>query len=107
MTRCLFDVFLSVFFYMFGARLYHKIATEVRTLNTKVRAMDGTERNDIRKVGHAVLFMVFPEFSPASAIGVLTSRVSLLCWGFAQKKISDTLPGYLGLGSMICLSSSH
>lgn len=32
---------------------------------------------------------------------------TLLCWGFAQKKISDTLPGYLGLGSMICLSSSH
>ena len=93
---------------MFGARLYHKIvATEVWTLYTKVRAMDGTERTDIRKVGHAVLFMVFPEFFPASAIGVLTSRVSLLCWGFAQKKISDTLPAYLGLVSMICLSFSH
>lgn len=66
---------------MFGARLYHKVAAEVWTLYTKVRAMDGTERNDIRKVEKAVLFMGFPEFFPASAIGVLTSRVQRCCVG--------------------------
>ena len=52
--------FCLLFVHLFGARLYHKIvATEVWTLYTKVRAMDGTERTDIRKVGRAVFCYAF------------------------------------------------